>query len=269
MPFEQTFDYNKTTGWMYENMHLPYIVIFVFYLPFVYFGSKIMENRQAFKLKTCMLIWNCFLAVFSTISAIRIVPEFIQTCQNQGFKHSICNHSYKYHKPCAFWMFLFCIFKIPELVDTLFLVLRKQNLIFLHVYHHATVVIYSWHVYHTSLGNSRWFASMNSTVHSIMYTYYALKGLPSLIKIPKWCSMILTGSQTLQMVVGSYVVVVALYEQLIVGNCHSTTPMATFGFVIYFSYLVLFSQFFYSAYLSKTKREENIVTDQLMSKKQK
>lgn len=41
----------------------------------------------------------------------------------------------------------FCFSKLPELVDTVFIVLRKQPLIFLHWYHHASVLIYCWFSY--------------------------------------------------------------------------------------------------------------------------
>jgi hypothetical protein len=48
---------------------------------------------------------------------------------------------------CFIRITIFCISKVPELIDTLFIVLRKQKLIFLHWFHHATVLIYSWYRY--------------------------------------------------------------------------------------------------------------------------
>ena len=44
---------------------------------------------------------------------------------------------------------LFIYSKVPELVDTAFVVLRKKPLIFLHWYHHVTVLLYCWHSYYT------------------------------------------------------------------------------------------------------------------------
>lgn len=39
--------------------------------------------------------------------------------------------------------------QVPELVDTLFIVLRKKPLIFLHWYHHITVLLFCWHAFAT------------------------------------------------------------------------------------------------------------------------
>ena len=70
--------------------------------------------------------------------------------------------------------------------DTLFIILRKQQLIFLHWYHHITVFIYVWYsyVHHTAPG--QWFLVMNYTVHALMYTYYAFRSMK--FKISKWVS---------------------------------------------------------------------------------
>lgn len=40
---------------------------------------------------------------------------------------------------------MFVFSKVPELGDTVFIILRKRPLIFLHWYHHVTVLLYTWH----------------------------------------------------------------------------------------------------------------------------
>ena len=55
--------------------------------------------------------------------------------------------------------------------------LRKQKLIFLHWYHHITVLIYCWYSFSQYTAPARWFVVMNFVVHSIMYTYYAFRAL--------------------------------------------------------------------------------------------
>ncbi len=69
---------------------------------------------------------------------------------------------------------IFIYSKIPELLDTIFMVLRNKKVIFLHWFHHATVLLYCWHAFHTSIASGIWFASMNYCVHSIMYMYFFL-----------------------------------------------------------------------------------------------
>ena len=49
----------------------------------------------------------------------------------------------------GFWLFLFVMSKFPELIDTAFIVLKKGDLIFLHWYHHITVLLFCWHSYVT------------------------------------------------------------------------------------------------------------------------
>ena len=48
----------------------------------------------------------------------------LQSCQHNIFSFQV--------KVSSFWSWLFTLSKIPELGDTLFIVLRKQQLIFLH-----------------------------------------------------------------------------------------------------------------------------------------
>lgn len=254
--WEENFDHSASVDWFKNNLHVPFIIAILIYLPILYFGQMIMNKREPKNIKLMMLLWNGSLALFSLIGFSRVVVEMSYTLSKFGFQHTLCNKSYIHSKPCRFWIYLFVLSKIPELCDTIFLVLRKQKLIFLHVYHHATVLIYSWFIYAETIAAARWFCTMNFGIHAVMYSYYALKALPGLIRIPKWISMIITALQTLQMVAGSFIIIKSLFIHLTERDCGTSTPMSIFGLAIYTSYLVLFSHFFYNAYCSAQPPKE-------------
>lgn len=44
-------------------------------------------------------------------------------------------------------------------------------------YHHTTVLLYAWFSYTETTASARWFIVMNYCVHSVMYSYYALKSM--------------------------------------------------------------------------------------------
>lgn len=149
----------------------------------------------------------------------------------------------------GFWTWMFVLSKLPELGDTIFIVLRKQPLIFLHWYHHITVLLYSWFSYSEYTASARWYVVMNYFVHSIMYTYYALKAMR--YRPPKAISMVITALQLTQMLIGCYINISA-YQYLKSGqmDCHITRTNIHFSFAMYFSYFVLFALFFYKSYLT-------------------
>lgn len=248
LDWEYQFDSRKSFEMFNEHPILPFIIAVFGYLSAIYLGQLLMKNREPFKLKTPLLIWNSALAIFSIIGFTRVFPEMVYSLNKYGFIGSVCKPTYHETKPTCLWIYLFVLSKFPELIDTIFLVLKKQKLIFLHVYHHSTVVLFSWFCYANGLAAARWYCLMNFGVHSIMYSYYALKTMPHLIRIPKSVSMLITTLQTLQMVMGAYVVAVSSYAKFIGQDCDATVTLSISGSIIYLSYLVLFSQFFYKAY---------------------
>lgn len=153
-----------------------------------------MQERQPFKLNKLLTIWNVGLAAMSMWAFSRCLPEFLHILLNKnGFHNSVCEwqvivqmslsiflfllyYFRKGHNPAtAFWSFVLLLSKVIELGDTAFIVLRKQNLVFLHWYHHVTTLMSWWVMYHWYEPNQLWYIVMNSFVHSIMYTYYALR----------------------------------------------------------------------------------------------
>ena len=112
-------------------------------------------------------------------------------------------------------MYLFILSKIPELVDTAFIVVRKRSVITLHWYHHFTVMLFCWHAFGTFAGDGLWFAAMNLTVHAFMYAFYALTALGYR---PTKFAHIITSGQIAQMVVGTAVTTYAVYRTCVVEN---------------------------------------------------
>ncbi|PIO74505.1 GNS1/SUR4 family protein [Teladorsagia circumcincta] len=102
----------------------------------VVFGTKfLMRNRQPFSLFVPLNIWNFILAAFSIMGMIKLTPEFWSTVSNKGFQNSYC-FAYDFTKgENGYWVFLFIVSKLFELVDTIFIVLRKRPLMFLHCYY--------------------------------------------------------------------------------------------------------------------------------------
>ena len=124
-------------------------------------------------------------------------------------------------------------------MDTLFLVLRKKKVGFLHWYHHITVSLFCWHAYVTQ-SNGLIFVAMNYSVHAVMYFYYLLTALGYK---PFWAFFV-TIIQISQMVVGT---TVCLYGMLMKFNSHGCSVTDTnhlAGVTIYVSYFLLFMRFF-------------------------
>lgn len=90
---------------------------------------------------------------------------------------------------------------------------------------------------------------MNYTVHSLMYSYYALRSLR--IRVPKSVAMLITLLQIAQMVAGVLIGVFIYFFKSNGGKCQQTWTNLYFSFTIYFTYFLLFCNFFYHAYLKR------------------
>ena len=92
-----------------------------------------MANRKPFKLRKTLLIWNLTLAAASIFGAFRSIDEFLYSYKNFGFHFTTCDGTAIQNSPAiGFWAWLFAVSKLVEFGDTVFIVLRKQQLIFLH-----------------------------------------------------------------------------------------------------------------------------------------
>jgi elongation of very long chain fatty acids protein 6 len=254
--FNSTYESQKI---FVDNADFPMYAVMA-YLAMVFWGQHYMKDRAAFNLKPLFIAWNFLLATFSIVGATIVVPGFLYWLQKEGLRFTVCEDSREWwnYGPVGVWMMLFCLSKVPELVDTAFLVLQKKPVIFLHWFHHTTVLLFCWYSYTHFIGIGIWFGAMNYVVHSIMYSYYFLMSLSGFTrKIVKPIGKLITVLQIAQMVVGMYVVWRAHFFQQDAVGCNVSPVMNRAGLVMYTSYFVLFAKFFVENYvLKKSKRSK-------------
>lgn len=69
----------------------------------------------------------------------------------------------------GYWTFLWVVSKIPELIDTIFIVLRKKPLMFMHWYHHALTGYFAFVTFYQENAYMVWVVWLNYFIHSFMY----------------------------------------------------------------------------------------------------
>lgn len=271
------------TLWARSNFIIP-VVLVVLYVAVIFGIKAYMKDRKFFDMRVPQMYWNSLLAIFSICGAIRLLPFMLAFLYYEGQVAALCTSpvvGYGGAGPSALWTCLFIFSKIPELCDTVFVVLNKKPLMFLHWYHHITVLLYCWHSYamRASVGLS--FSSMNFTVHAFMYTYYAIQNKTSLElsrakKLPEaqakeamkkpmrmkrrlaTVAPFITVMQISQMVVGVYVMY-AVFPHLngqTDVRCHTSRSSWVWGLIMYLSYFVLFVVFALGKYVCPKRRDQ-------------
>ena len=243
---EEKFDSEATERWMKQYWSLS-LYVSVAYVVLTFGGQHLMKHRQAFHLRRPLIIWNIALSIFSTLALLGITPSLLDNFLSHGIVDSFCLHFGGYS---SVWSLLFVLSKVVELLDTAFIVLRKSPLIFLHWYHHASVMIWAWYYLAYPIGISQLCLTMNCAVHSVMYLHYALRA--GGVRISHIASIMMTSFQLLQMFVGvvsCLAVARVLYNG---GDCSVGWGDLCYCMAMYVSYAVLFMNFFYHRYIAKS-----------------
>lgn len=197
------------------------------------------------------------LALWSILMLLGMLRAYLDACVQYGWETCMDFHKDGEENPklwnkgvLYFWFMQFVISKYLELFDTAFHFFKGYNVILLHWYHHATVPILCYFHYadHTS---AAWTGSIfNLFVHSIMYTYYALKEVNLNFINPQ----IITSLQLVQ-----FVTVTGHVGFLVSRHGFDKFFLtASACFTVYVSYFFLFVKFFFGRYLggAKTKTKK-------------
>lgn len=267
-------------------MHIPFILSGL-YLFFIFGIQSVMTDKEPFNLRYPLALWSLLIGLFSLIGSLRVVPALVSLIREVGWMNSICSDTrqiWVVSHPAGFWAFHFALSKVPELLDTFFIVLRKRKLITLHWYHHITVMTFSWHVSCTASLYGIYFSAMNFTVHAFMYIFYFLAALGYR---PTAYAQSVTLLQISQMFAGTIISFYTVYHMTFIEpqdiftnilqnsmawnfdaeldqddakKCVVNPANALAGLAMYSSYLWLFCLFFYHAYLAPKKPAMKAIT---------
>ena len=275
---------NDLEGRFDEKQVLPYMrwfwpSCFLFsavYVVVIFGGTYLMRKKERWNLQRPLCMWNTGLAAFSFIALIRCLSWEWNRYRQGGIVFLNCDITYISGTVGGngLWSFMFMFSKLPELGDTIFIVLRKGHISFLHWYHHISVMCFTWWSYAYPIGPGVMFGTVNYFVHAIMYTYYAYRA--SGRNLPRWIAQCITTLQLSQMFLGIYWNYLGVNE-LVKGNlCAMDYLNVKVAIAMYASYLILFSNFYYWTYIRKKpkgtsvaswKKDENLTTADSSDKK--
>lgn len=264
------WNWDRDANGFYLRHHTFFVAAAVAYYPIILGLKAYFSSRQPLDLGgggsrapiNYIFWWEAGLALFSIAGAYHVLPlMFEPMLAGKSFAETVCVPT-MHDDPRAYWCFLFMLSKVAEFGDTIFVVVRNKPLILLQHYHHIATMLYCWYAtrYIFAYNNTNlFFAGMNLTVHSIMYSWYAATRTGW--KSPKILMMAVTLLQLVQMVFGCAIVVIAAFGSAPgCGHWFEKDPRGVAGCLfMYASYLVLFAQLFYGNYVApKPKRKKAI-----------
>jgi len=231
----------------------PIPIVMVGYLVVVFGLQYIMRSYQPVKLPYLLALHNFLLCIMSLVLTLGSGYEAYRLWRDYGWLSVYCGSmDADVDIRMARWSVAFYLSKYYELLDTVFLVLRKRRLIFLHVYHHAIVVPVCWMAVDAQIFMG-WITSFNNAfVHIFMYYYYGMAALGIRSTWNRW----ITSLQILQFVLDMSTSIPFIYIKLYSDiPCRGSMYAWIIANLVGVSFLLLFCNYFYQTYVNRKKEK--------------
>ncbi|TRM66316.1 ELO family [Schizophyllum amplum] len=222
------------------------------YLAIIFGIQAVMKNQQPLRLNALFRVHNVFLSSGSLLLLVLMLEEVLPIMWKHGVFYGICNEA-AWTPRMEFYYMINYYFKYIELLDTVFLALKKKPLQFLHVFHHSATALLCYSQLEGKTSISWTVITLNLGVHVIMYYYYWATAGGAKI----WWKKYLTTMQIVQFVIDLQLVYFGTYSHFThtywpnmpnIGNCAGAESSAVFGCLLLSSYLFLFIDFYFRTY---------------------
>ena len=217
-------------------------IVMIGYYSMIYILTNYMKNKSPYQLKYPMLIYNNAQILLNIYMIGGLMPVISYP--------NIYGINIPYTSNLRYFVYIHYLSKYFDYFDTIFIILRrkeKQQLSFLHVYHHSTIgVIWGFLLYRGhGNGTASFGCFINSVIHFIMYSHYLCTSLGYNNPFKKY----ITSAQLVQFAV-------CLVHSLVVIGYEDIVPKryALIELVYQTTMLVLFSKFYFRSYKSQVLR---------------
>jgi elongation of very long chain fatty acids protein 4 len=142
--------------------------IFMIYYLSVLLLIQYMQNKTPYSLNSFMKIYN-FAQIIANIYMLNGLVNIT--------KQNIFAINLPYTNNTEYYVYIHYLSKYLDYFDTLFIILRgktKQQLTFLHIYHHSSIAVVWGYLLNIGHGNgtAAFGCLINSFIHLIMYSHY-------------------------------------------------------------------------------------------------
>jgi len=238
----------RTKDWLFVESGVPVITAMIIYFFISFYGPKFMKSRKPIDLGHILTLYNFALVGLSSY----MTYEFFMSAYLSNYTLGCQTVDYS-TTPLALRMASVCWFyyisKYIEMADTIFFILRKKfnQITFLHVFHHGTMVFNWWlTVKYVPGGPSFFHAMLNCFVHVVMYSYYGLSAIPS-VRPYLWWKKYVTSIQLIQFAA------VLIHSINFTSRCDFNPGFCWLAILYAIAMILLFSNYYYKEFIYRAR----------------